>query len=259
MRERQRIDKESQARRKMQINAIADTLFELLSFPLSPDSSCVYVCSATQMQVRKEQRAAELKRIEDEEVRKRARDEYELEQRLEEEALLNLEFQMNQKLQEMCAEEEHEEAIAALKAAADAKQKEREVWALKASKEFEAVTALSFFWQVSLMLQKEQWREEDEERRLKRRLAVEQREKLARFNSELRQQREAHIKSLEAEAAHEKAMARILRERKLRHLAQDELGRQTELELDQRRRDELLAKQVPTFSARSGNRSHSSC
>lgn len=47
---------------------------------------------------------AELKRAEDEELRRRARDEYELEQRLEEEALLNLEFQVDQTIvQVSCA------------------------------------------------------------------------------------------------------------------------------------------------------------
>ena len=174
------------------------------------------------METQKARRAADLDRLDEELAAGKARMAYEMRERLEEEALLKLEFSAMQKLEEMEAEREREAAAAALRAEVEARRAQD---ALREKMLFEA------------------WKLEDEERKLEAVLAKSKRTKLSALEEQLRAkaalEEKYHLELLEKDFA----LAEVKRERRLRQLAEDETNR-IALELDEKRRyEELEGKQ----------------
>ncbi|XXQ38449.1 TBC1 domain family member 31 [Plasmodiophora brassicae] len=203
LRERQRIDRQALARRRAQIDSKAAML-------------------QAQMQTERDRRMAELKRAEDEELRRRARDEYELEQRLEEEALLNLEFQVDQTIVQAHGEQARQEELEKRRLELERRKKARE---------------------LRMAQLKEQWRIEDEERSLRQRALKETREKLTSLSMQMREQQVTENQEMLEQLDQEMSLARIQRERRLRHLAQEQLEKSLNEEQEQTKRAELLAQE----------------
>ncbi|KNC48509.1 WD repeat-containing protein 67 [Thecamonas trahens ATCC 50062] len=174
------------------------------------------------METQKRARAAELERLDEELALGRSRLAYEMRQRLEEEALLKLEFTAMQRLQEMEAERERESTSVHLRTEAEARRKQDE---LQEKMLFEA------------------WRLEDEERKLEQELARSKLSKLASLEEQLRAKAALDEKYQLEQLEKDFALAEVKRERRLRQLAEDEANR-IALELDEKRRyEELLSKQ----------------
>jgi hypothetical protein len=167
-------------------------------------------------------REIEWRRLEDEMNHKREREDYELKRRVEEEALLNLEFQMNQRVTSLQQQKDAESAQSQLRREANLITEQTE---------------------ASKKLRAERWRIEDEERRIRAQIAREQAEKLHAFNETVRDQRALDQQKTLAALQAEFELAAVERERRLRHLTQDELERADADALQRRQREEILARE----------------
>ncbi|GMH46755.1 hypothetical protein TrVE_jg6589 [Triparma verrucosa] len=152
-------------------------------------------------------REAESKRIEDEMLRIRQKAEYTLKQRMEEEALLNLENQASTRVRQLQSSRSEEERARELRAELKAKEDK-------------------MILDDKILM--DRLKIEDEERRLAAELERAKREKLAAMQSGLKTQQEINTQFVSAAAEREAKLAEVERERRLRHLAEDEAKRKAE-------------------------------
>ena len=152
-------------------------------------------------------RAAEGKRVDDEMSRIRAKAEYVLKQRMEEEALLNLENQAATRVRQLQSSRSEEERARELRAELKAKEDKMK---------------------LDDKVLMDRMKIEDEERRLSADIERAKREKLASIEESLKTQQEINIKFMSTAAEREGKLAEIERERRLRHLQEDEDRRRVE-------------------------------
>jgi hypothetical protein len=156
-------------------------------------------------------RAAESKRIEDEMIRVKKRASYVIKQRMEEEALLNLEHQAATRIGKLQTARSEEERGRGLRS--ELKTKEDKML-------------------LEDRLLMDRFKVEDEERRLATEIDRAKREKVAEVNESIKTQAIVTEKFVKAAAERETKLAEIERERRLRHLVEDESRRKI-TEIDQ--------------------------
>jgi len=159
------------------------------------------------MQSSQSLRAAESKRIDDEIERVKQRAEYQLKQRQEEEALLNLENQTSNRVRQLQVKRSEEE-------------RSRELRSELKSKEDKMILDDKLLF--------DKLKVEDEERRLAAEIERSKREKLVQIRESIKTQHEVNLKFVEAAGERETKLAEIERERRLRHLAEDEAKRKAD-------------------------------
>jgi hypothetical protein len=152
-------------------------------------------------------RSAETKRIDDDMIRIRQKAEYTIKQRMEEEALLNLENQASQRVRSLQITRTEEERGRELRAELKAKEDKMA---------------------LDDRLLMDRLKVEDEERRLQADIERAKREKLAQMDASMKTQQEINEKFVATAAEREAKLAEVERERRLRHLAEDEGRRKAE-------------------------------
>eukprot|EP00743_Colponemidia_sp_Colp-15_P009153 GILK01009987.1.p1 GENE.GILK01009987.1~~GILK01009987.1.p1 ORF type:complete len:1224 (+),score=348.36 GILK01009987.1:392-3673(+) len=201
LKERARIDQMARQRRLEQISKMEDSV-------------------KASLERQTKLREAELSRLQDELDRRKAVEDYEVSARLEEEALLNLEFQASQRLQELAEIREREDNARHLRMELSAKDREAE---------------------LKTKLVNESWTTEDEERKLRQQLARQNRERIASLNRDLQERRQAEMQYRLKELEKVTKVSVVERERRLRHTAEDvETQQQEQLEQFKKTEDMLL-------------------
>eukprot|EP00742_Colponemidia_sp_Colp-10_P013948 GILJ01015792.1.p1 GENE.GILJ01015792.1~~GILJ01015792.1.p1 ORF type:complete len:1219 (+),score=262.29 GILJ01015792.1:520-3657(+) len=201
LKERARIDQMARQRRLEQISKMEDSV-------------------KASLERQTKLREAELSRLQDELDRRKAVEDYEVSARLEEEALLNLEFQASQRLQELAEIREREDNARHLRMELSAKDREAE---------------------LKTKLVNESWTTEDEERKLRQQLARQNRERIASLNRDLQERRQAEMQYRLKELEKGTKVSVVERERRLRHTAEDiESSQQEQLEQFKKTEDMLL-------------------
>lgn len=172
--------------------------------------------------------AAEAERSADEAARQSALEAETIRNRLEEEALLNLEFQAMQRVEELKAQREAEVEADTLRAEAQSRRRAAE---------------------LDDRLLGEAWKTEDEERKLMRRVEAEKRERERKIAAEARARRSLESQHLLSTLEREVSLAGVARERRLRHVAEDQIA-EAEGSIDERKRQEEIVMREESLAMR---------
>jgi hypothetical protein len=184
-------------------------------------------------------RRQELRGLEEEIARRAASDKVRVRGQMEEEALANLELQANHRLMELMRLRTNEESVRKLK-------QEQRNWMQEQ--------------QLKERVVQEQWKLQDEERRLKLGLMRDHKQKALVEAAEAADKAEILTKQKIAELERELQLQEVDRERRLRQLAEDELVREADYkaQLDQKenllkREEEFLVSRLKTDSQQSAD------
>eukprot|EP00941_MAST-03F_sp_MAST-3F-sp1_P000122 g122.t1 len=137
----------------------------------------------------------------------------------EEEALQNLEFQSDQRVAELQEEAMQQQSLQDLKT-------QLKIQLQKMERED--------------VLKHEEWKREDEERQLRRRVELEKQQKIVQMEKQLEVQRELLSEIEMKRLKHQEKTLAVERERRLRHLAEDELKMAQAAVEEQKKSEELL-------------------
>jgi len=175
----------------------------------------------TSLKTQMEMREAEFQRMNEELERKKKVEEYELQRRKEEETLLNLEFKASERLNELMLLRSREEAARNLRLEIETKEKEQ---------------------YLNEKLKHDQWVLEDEERRLHAELDRQNKVRELMTQAEIGDKRKVDLKMKVHELEKQLKFNEIEKERKIRHLAEDDILKKEEY-MEQFKKKETLLRQ----------------